>query len=126
MDNEFGLVLERPESPDDAPAKRSAAFIRRWATCVLDARARDPRRLVTLQAALLANLGSVDELWSSALVLSEIMGDETVRSREVEAANEDKLAAATEPPRHSPADSTGPTKGWPRSRRVGPIGPVVS
>jgi SAM-dependent methyltransferase len=95
VDNEFGFVLERPETPD-APPERAAAFVRRWAYCVLDTRSRDPHRVVTLQAAILANLASVGELSASAEVLNGIIGAEMVRSRGVEAANEERLAAATE------------------------------
>jgi SAM-dependent methyltransferase len=94
VDNEFGFVLERPPAPE-TPREQSEAFVRRWASRVLERPTRDARRLVALHAALLSNLTSVDELASCALVLGEIVGDELVRSRQAEASFQEGLSATT-------------------------------
>ncbi|HEY5023361.1 MAG TPA: methyltransferase domain-containing protein [Acidimicrobiales bacterium] len=81
VDNEFGLILERPRAPQ-IPQEQSKAFVRHWACRVLERSTCDPRRLIALHAALLANLGTVSELTSSAAVLGEMVCDELIRIRE--------------------------------------------
>jgi SAM-dependent methyltransferase len=90
-DIEFGLVLERPRAPS-APSDLSLAFIRDWATLVLEREDRDPRRVIALHAALLANIESATELVPNALALSEALGDNLGSARAGATACGERLA----------------------------------
>ena len=94
VDNEFGFVLERPLEAA-APTAQAEAFARRWASLLLGARARDPRRLIALHAALLTNLHCHQELAPATNVISEILGVELVGTRQRAAQCQEALASAT-------------------------------
>jgi hypothetical protein len=91
-DNEFGLVLERSRTRC-APADQCVAFVRQWVDLVLD-RNRDPRRLVTLHSALLANLEGWDELPAAASVIVDALTTRLVVERANNEADELRVVAA--------------------------------
>jgi SAM-dependent methyltransferase len=90
-DIEFGLVLERPRAPS-APSELSLAFIRDWVKLVLAREDRDPRRVIALHAALLANNESVRDLTPKALALTEALEDHLERARATATACGERLA----------------------------------
>jgi SAM-dependent methyltransferase len=92
-DNEFGLVLQRPDNTV-GPADQSSVFIRQWAACLLENRERDPRRLAALHSALLSNLSGCPGLAATSLVVAEAFGAQLVKEREWEASNTARLLAA--------------------------------
>ena len=93
VDNEFGFVLERSLAPA-APTEQSVAFVRQWATLVLDATSRSPRRLVALHAALLIALHIEPELAAAASAVGALLGDALVGSRDKAASSEEDAASA--------------------------------
>ena len=93
VDNEFGLILERPKSVV-TPTERSVAFVRQWAALVLDGPAHDQRRLITFLLATRANAPAVEEVAPAAALLTEVVGDLLVRSRESSASSDERLRAA--------------------------------
>jgi len=91
-DNEFGLVLQRSRTRC-SPPDQCVAFVRQWVDLVLD-RNRDPRRLVALHSALLANLEGWDELPAAAFVVVDALTTRLVEERANNEVDEERVVAA--------------------------------
>jgi SAM-dependent methyltransferase len=92
-DNEFGLVLQRPDSFVE-PTEQGVTFIGRWTALLVEDLDRDPHRLATLQKALLANLAGWDGLAAASLLITDALADWLERARTIEVSSRARLLAA--------------------------------